>query len=215
MASNKIVFERKSLFQWIKLEEARSKIKEDFKSKDARKVSASIFGYVQLASKDGEIRDWDKLDTATSLSLYAEATAVNAPTKDFPVLKASVETKEPPPWEYPGRAWYFWFNMLSKNYGWDKDYISALDPDDAIGLYQEIEIEHQLEREWQWGLTEIAYPYDPHTKTSKFKPLTRPNWMLPIAPKPKIVRIRKDMLPVGNIVGDDDLTQAVDAERNP
>lgn len=211
MPSRKIEFERKGLRQWITLEEARSKIKDSFETKDAHKSSDSIFDYLRLASKVDEDGEWDKLDAITAFRLYVEAHSLNSPSKEFPILKAHVEDKEPLPWEYPGRAWYFWLNLFSKNYDWEIEYISSLEIDDAIGLYQELEIDKQLEREWEWSMSEVSWQYDPSDKKSHFKALPRPNWMLPIAPKPKIIRLPKDMLPIGIVDNLDELNKAVDA----
>lgn len=213
--SNKTIFERKSLREWIQLEEARSKIRDMFKTKDAVKISDALFEYLQLASSLGMVKEWDKLDSITLFGLYLEAYSLNSPKKEFPILKAHIENKDKhPDWEYPGRQWYFWLNLFSKNYSWSIEYISKLDIDDAIGLYQEVEIDKQLEKEWEWSRSEIAFVYDKNSKSSHFQPLPRPQWMLPIAPKPRIVRIRKDMLPIGNIEGNDGIGQVVDPSRD-
>ena len=79
--------------------------------------------------------------------------------------------------------------------------IEILDIDTAIGLYQEISIDDQFEKEWEWSLSEIAFPYNQSTKKQEYKPLERPEWMLPISPKQlPTMKMRKDMMPVGNIV---------------
>lgn len=200
----RLKFERKSLREWIKLEEARSQIKDNFKKKDGAKATNFIFDYINLAAKT-KIDDLSMMESAIVLGMYVDAVTLNSPRKPFPILKQAVETKDKLPWEYEGREWYFWANLFSSLYGWSMDEIAALDIDDAIGLYQESEIDKQLQREWEWGLTELAYPYDSTTKTGKFKPLSRPQWMMPIVPKPKTIRIRKDMMPVGNLLGKDDL----------
>jgi len=205
---NKITFERKSLRKWIELEEARSKIKDAFKIRDGAKAASSIFTYIQLAGYKDKLND---LDSPTVLGYYLDAFGINSPSKNFTVLKQAVEDKEPLPWEYDGRAWYFWWNLFSSNYGWPKEIIEVMDIDDAIGLYQEIEIDRQLSREWEWGLSEIAYEYDSTTKSGKFKPLTRPQWMMPIVGKPKTYRMRKDMIPMGNIEGKDELDKVFGA----
>lgn len=215
MPPKTIEFERKSLRQWIDLEEARSKIRDDFKAKNAEQSSQNIFAYIQLATKDRKKLEWDKFDGISALALFLEARLINTPTREFPILKFHNEQKETPPWEYPGRAWYYWLNLFSKNYHWPIDYISKLDIDDAIGLYQECKIDEQIDKEWEWGLSEIAYPYDPSAKAGIFKPLGRPQWMLGIAPKPRVVHIKADMLPMGNIEGIDELNQAVESKGNP
>lgn len=75
---------------------------------------------------------------------------------------------------------------------------SELDPDDGVALLQEILTDDQLEKEWQWSLSEIAYPYNPDTKKSEFKNLPRPVWMQKEIRKPvKQIKIPASMLPVG------------------
>lgn len=214
MAQKRIKFERKSLREWIELEEARSKIQEGFKDKNANMAAKAIFTYLHKAAKN-EITGLEEMDSASVLGLYLDAYALNIPRKNFPILKQQIENKEKMPWEYEERAWYFWVNLLSANYGWTMEYIAKLDIDDAIGLYQETEIDKQFNREWQWGLTELAYPYDETTKKSKFHPLTRPQWMMPIVPKPKIIKMRKNMIPIGKIEGQDELDKVFGPGKSP
>lgn len=215
MTKNKIEFERKSLRKWIELEEARSKIKDVLKTKNATRAAVSIFAYIQLAQTGQEDYELDKLYAPNVFTLFLEAFTINSPRMNFPILKSAADKNEKLPWEYEGRSWYFWLNLLSEKYGWNMDYISLLDIDDAIGLYQEIEIDRQLQKEWEWGLSEIAYQYDKASKSSKFHPLSRPSWMRPIAPKPKIIKIKRDFLPVGNVIGTNELDKAVGLGTNP
>lgn len=144
--------------------------------------------------------NWEEVPWYETINAFAESANLNNITKKFPILDGKKEKNEPLPWEYDGRSWYFWANLFSINYGWRLDEISLLDIDDALGLYQEIVIDDQMQKEWQWGLSEISYPYNQSSKKQEFKPLARPNWMLPIAPTPKIVKLRKDMLPMGTII---------------
>ena len=92
-----------------------------------------------------------------------------------------------------------WVNILAERYGWTFDTISNLDTDVALALIQEILTDKQLEKEFLWGMSEIAYPYNSQTKESKFSPLQRPYWMKAAPQEIKMVRIRKSMLPVGNV----------------
>jgi len=91
--------------------------------------------------------------------------------------------------------------MLAKEFGWNCEYIAELDVDDAIALAQEIAVGDQIEKEFQWAISEVPY----QTKDG-FKPLDRPKWMLyntetsPI----KKTKIRKEFMPVGAIVKFDD-----------
>jgi hypothetical protein len=135
--------------------------------------------------------------------VYAEAVQINAPSFDFPILQPSTGGKDnkKAPWEYNGRAWYFWLNLFAGRYGWSEIAISVMDIDTAIGLYQEIILDDQLKNEFVYGLSEIAYPYNQSTKKQEFRPMPRPEWMKPLIPKQlPIIKMRKDMLPMGNIV---------------
>ncbi len=153
---------------------------------------------------------WNEVAWFDFVSIYYKAIELNSPTLSFPFLQERQKEEKKLPWEYEGRAWFFWLNLFAKNYGWDEKTIEELDIDTALGAMQEIFIDEQMEKEWDWGLSEIAYPYDTSTKKSKFKPLDRPAWMMPIIPKQMpTVRMHRKHLPIGNII---DL-QAQEADR--
>lgn len=148
--------------------------------------------------------DWNKVPWYEVIELYSYVVKLNSPKLNFPILNESKKNKEKLPWEYRGRNWYFWLSLFAKAYGWNSDTVSKLDLDTAIGLFQELQIDMQLDREFQWGLSEIAFPYNPSTKKSEYHPLERPEWMRPIAQAPKKIKIRKDMMPVGNVINPDE-----------
>ena len=116
-----------------------------------------------------------------------------------------MDTKKKPVWDYEGRTWYSWVHDLAHAYGWSMEYIAELDIDDASSLLQELIIDDQLEKEFYWMTSEIAYPYNESSKKSEFKPLDRPIWMRDEIRsikegKDQTVRILKEHLPVGNII---------------
>lgn len=154
--------------------------------------------------------DWSAVPWFDFLEILSDTIILNSPTKKFPILEEKRKNEEKLPWEYDGRAWYFWLNIFAQNYGWSENQIEHLDIDDAIGLYQEIVINEQLQKEWEWGMSEVAYKYDKSSKTSKYQPLHRPIWMLPLAKPQQKIKIRKDMLPVGNIIKLSDLVKKKD-----
>lgn len=194
---------RYKLREWLKLDAVREKLVDAIDTKDIDGLSKSMCAFVSVASNVS-------VDILLSLPWYEIAEAfsmIEAENKlrlDFALLRTGKKKPDNPAWEYKGRTWYWWLHILSSHYGWTSEYIAELDIDDATGLLQEILTEEQLEREWQWSLTEIAYPYNENTKKSNFKPLDRPEWMMMASPEfmPKIpmVRIRKDMMPVGFII---------------
>lgn len=186
---------RFGLKRWLELEEVKPDVntgRDEFVDK--------IYLYLSIALEiDIETLlqfPWYEIATA-----YGEIVVANLPKTDFPILRATtkdVTTKSN--WEYPGRTWYVWAHLLSKNYGWELEVIEKLDIDDAIALIEEIMVENQLDREWEWALSPTAYQYNEATKKSEFKPLPRPRWMQDEVEPPKKLKIPKSLIPMGKIV---------------
>lgn len=181
------------------MEEIRGKIEEAVRIRDYDGAFDAIMSYCLTASRVPDDIDFANLSWIEALGLYIEALVLNLPQKKFPILRKG-SNQDRPIWEYEGRTWYFWANKFATNYGWELEYIGNLDVDDAIALFQELETDVQLQKEWEWSKTELAYPYNSSTKTSSFQPLPRPEWMRPVPQPPKKIRIRKDMLPAGVII---------------
>jgi len=109
------------------------------------------------------------------------------------------ETKDA--WDYSGRLWFFYCNLIASEYGWSPKTIASMDVEDALALIQEILTSAHLEREFIWSTTTIAYPYNKATKKSNYSPLAKPYWMLgEVKQTKKAPPIPKSLLPVGNIV---------------
>ena len=192
--------QRSNLRQWLHLEDIRSKIIEAAGNKDIELVVESMYSYISSAF--GFNLDLEDLPWIQVVEIYAEISLLNAPKLDFPILKVRSKKDQIPSWDYEGRTWYFWSHMLARNYGWNLDYIANFSIDDGIAFIQEIMIDDQMKREWEWSLSEIAYSYNEKTKKSEFRELERPFWMSEQkeVKEPKKIKIRKDMLPIGNII---------------
>jgi hypothetical protein len=102
-------------------------------------------------------------------------------------------------WDYEGRNWHFYSHMLAKAYGWSLEYIARLGIEEALAKIQEILTNEQLEKEFQWMMTEVAYKYDKGSKKSYLQKLDRPHFMRPTANAPKKTKISKSYIPVGNV----------------
>ena len=194
---------RLKLKGWTMLEALKSELDTATSKNDYNQLFNVMVKFIEVAvlpTPSGI--EWDKLPWYEFLEIYNKVISLNSPTLEFSILRGSGKKEDKKlPWEYEGRAWYFWLNLFAQNYGWSIDTVSELDIDDAIGLYQEIEIGEQTEKEWQWGLSEFSYSYDKSSKKSKHIPMQRPSWMLPMVPKElPVVRMRRDMLPVGNVI---------------
>lgn len=145
---------------------------------------------------------WEAVSWIEAITAFLSISSLNTVHLDLPLLtiKEQIKDQFSVPWDYPGRGWYIWLNIFAKEYGWRADYIAEMEVDDAFALLQEIEVDRQLEREWDWQTTELAYPYNKDTKKSEFKPLSRPVWMRPKVGPPKAKRIPKALMPIGNVI---------------
>ena len=194
-----IEVERAKLRLWFDLEDLRSKLKEAAEEGDSRAVSSLICSYLSVAS-DEEVETFQNAGWEEVAMAFAEISVLNSTRKQFPLFSyKSEEPTELVSWEYEGRTWYLWVHTLAKAYGWTEEYISELEIETGLALIQETMVEDQLRREWEWSLTELAYPYNKVTKTSKFSPLPRPGWMGRIVEEPKKTKLVKAWLPIGNI----------------
>lgn len=143
---------------------------------------------------------FSKIGWSNTLSLYFLAVSLNSPKK-IPLLTTISNKKKDRPvsWDYEYRNYVYWSHLLSATYGWTLEYVSNLDTNIALAHIQEILTDQQLNREFTWSTTEVAYPYNATTKESKFKPLTRPYWMLEKAQPLKKIKILKSHMPSGLI----------------
>jgi len=199
VSGKSIEVERAKLRLWFDLEDMRTSLKEAAGKGDTQAVSLILCSYLSSASNEDielfQNANWEEVAIA-----YAEITFLNAPLLHLPLFDYHDEKQvDTVSWEYEGRTWYLWVHTLAKAYGWTEEYISNLEIETGLALIQEPVVEEQLAKEWEWSLTELAYPYDKNTKTSKFNPLPRPGWMKSVAKKPKKTKLLKSMLPVGFI----------------
>lgn len=130
------------------------------------------------------------------------------PLTSLPVDKMDIPVKQP--WEYDGRTWFFYSSLLAHEYGWSVEYIANLKVFDAMAYVQEILFSQQMNREFEWSMSEASVLYDEKSKTTKPNPLPRPYWMTTAKPDeplpiPKI-NIPKNLLPIG-VVNYDALTE--------
>ena len=188
-------FERVKLRDWLNLSDLYEEI---LSAIDIHIIVELIDKYISIALKGFNIEERPWIETVEVLNKIIN---INKPSKEIPSLRSNIEAKKHS-WDYPGRTWYFWLHIFAKEYGWKSEYIADLDVDDALGLMQEVIVDDQLNKEWDWMLSEIAYPYDSASKKSIFKPLERPIWMKQVYVEQELpkVKILKAHLPVGNII---------------
>jgi hypothetical protein len=197
LGNKQISVSRPKLKVWIHLEDIRGEIKE---AEDENEIVHLLFSYVSKATAIS-IDELELLPWYEIMDAYNSIVGLCAPMIDFPILRYEEKDVKKEVWDYDERSWYMWANTLASEYGWKLEYIAELDVDDAIGLLEEIYLSTQLEREWEWSSSEIAYPYDSRTKKSNYKPLPRPQWMQgvndDIIKKATELKVPASYLPVG------------------
>lgn len=194
---------RLKLRKWLNFEQVQRSIIKAVESKDADEFAKQLCILVSFVL-DAPITEVMETPWFNLVSVYNEITELNK-FHTIPLVKYPAK-EEDVPWDYIGRKWFWWVNTLAKAYGWTIPQIEDLDIDEAVSLLQEILVDQQFEREWQWGLSEVAYPYDEGSKKSKYRPLPKPAWMEkeePLVINQK-VKFKKSMLPVGRIIGEND-----------
>lgn len=186
---------RSTLRQWLELEEIVSEIKEG-KSK-----AEGIYSYLSIVI-NGEDIDFSEIPWYETAEAFSKVLILNSTKYSFPILKVKIKNIELS-WDYEGRTFYIWAHMFASQYGWDIDYIANLDIDDAIALAQEISVEEQLQREWEWGLSDRSIKWNKQGKGT-YQPLDRPDWMQTpaqaLVEKAEKMKIPKSMIPVGVVV---------------
>lgn len=175
---------------------------EDFKAQIGRakvgSVSSLIYSYLSIALPISFI--FKKLPWYTTLKWFSAVGEKQRPNIKLPILDEHPPSKkeEIVSWDYDGRTWHFYSNLLASRYGWDLEYISNLTVEEALGKIQEILIDMQIDKEFQYSLSEVAYPYNKQTKKNEYKALERPYWMKPVLKKEvKKIKIHKMFVPQG------------------
>ena len=192
-----LVVEQAHLKTWLLSSEIYSRFRKALTDKSFTIVPMLVTEYLTLTT--GLDRNfWDKQSWLDTVSALDQIVMLNVPTISASILSSKDEAKEQP-WDYPQRLWYLWANAFAHAYGWELYEIEHLSIDDAIGLFQEIEFDQQMEKEFYYGLSEVAYPYNKSTKKSIFKPMPRPDWMLPASKGIPKVMLDKSMLPMGQV----------------
>ena len=157
-------------------------------------ILAYISTAVHIKEKWFEQADWFRVVDLFYICIS------KSPIVKLPLTTPSPDKGKEEPWNYEGRSWHVYSHLLASTYGWSLEYISQLQVEEALAKIQEIQTDTQLEHEFYYGLSEIAYPYDKNSKKSIYKPLERPYWMRPkLQPIPRF-KIAKAILPMGNVV---------------
>jgi len=193
-------FELLRLGDFFKLEILRKKLIESIRKKDKKQLKESIEDIIFLQTR-GLFKSesfFERLQAAYQTIIFNQ---INADAAIFKPRKTKEnKPQETSSWNYDGRTLAIWIDTFAQNYHWSLSEILNLPLNTAIYLYQEIAINIQLKKEWEYSLTELAYPYNKNTEKNEFKPLQRPDWMAETADALiTVTKIPKSLLPFGVI----------------
>lgn len=152
--------------------------------------------------------DVDQGTGTEQLLAYLQLRRLNQIKQTFAFQECEPPPAEPVPYTYDGRGYIWLIHKLADRYGWTREQIFNLWPEEVGAYLQEIMVAEYDEADQQRSISELAYHYDRNTKKATFIPIPRPDWIKGKSER-KRYRIRRDMLPVGNII---DLTNATDKD---
>lgn len=128
----------------------------------------------------------------------AAAVANRLPETEMFAMMKYAERGKPVAWDYPGRPLINWLHSFAEAYGWTKDEVFDLWPEEAVALLQEIEVSEFSRREFEHMHSELAYHYDKRGKGT-YQPLRKPFWMV-FRAKRVVTRLSRKSLPVGLVI---------------
>lgn len=167
-------------------------------SQDSGAMAGAVFAYLHTAigigRADFETAAWIELSVA-----YHAALEMNriVDVDKLAVLRTPADGK-PPRWDYEGRDLVEWVDLFARAYGWTKEYVCDLYPEEAVALSQEIMAHDFYERRFFHSLSEVNYYTERGSHRRRYAEMDAPFWMMASA-GPKKTRLRRDMIPVGNV----------------
>jgi len=193
--SETVFVSRCRLLAHLQLSEIEIRIR---KSSQPVLISALMIEYLTLAGMDEE--QIKKASTYELLEAFFALRQLNAWQWLLPwLVNSETGPTQPEFYDYSGRRWAVWVHRLASRYGWSRDEIFNLWPEEAAAYIQEIMVSEYHEREDRRALSEISYKYDKASKTSQFIPTPVYSWMIDES-LPVAVRTSVKLLPVGNVI---------------
>jgi hypothetical protein len=172
-----------------------SRLAQDF---DEEPDAGAIHAYLEACGLPDEGTGVERLAAYVALRL------LNEWQWDLPWMTQPGDPEhKPPAYEYEDRTWAWWLHKLASRYGWSRDQIFDLYPEEAACYLQEIFVAEFDETDQQRSLSELAYKYDKGAQTSRFVPTPRPGWMVGME-APKTRKVHRRAVPVGNVISLDD-----------
>jgi hypothetical protein len=195
---------RARLGDFLRLQQARETLLEGVKSEDNREIVTGLYAFLRVLLTDLSEDEFYAAPWMDIAAAYMQIETINIVphSQDFAIIRFAVRSDKKVPWHHSERVVMIWVHMLAKAYGWTRDEIFNLWPEEAIALVMEVLADDQMDREFLHALSEVAYEYNKSTKKSSYKPLQRPAWMMlgDRDGKVKKTKLRRDWLPQGAVI---------------
>jgi hypothetical protein len=188
--------ERARLGLHLRLARQAEAVESCLAARDVAGASTALRAYLGMAGVD------TGAGTGAELAIvYRRLCAANRLQFALPFMRDEAPPREGPPlsYDYPGRGQAWWVHKLASRYGWSRDQVLGLWPEEAACYLQEILVAEFDEADERRSLSELAYHYDEHTRTSSFRPVPRPAWMVGERLRRR-GRMPRVMLPTGNVI---------------
>jgi len=186
----------------LRLGKLAAEITEEIEGGNGQRAAALITRYFELSGLDST-----GLSGVEQLACLTPLLELNRVKMLFAFQTYVSGKLDNPPYDYEGRNWAWWVHKLATRYGWTSEYIFNLWPEEAAAYLQEIIISEYDELDEKRRLSEVGWTYNKATKEYNFHPTPRPSWIVEDKRKLQPRRIRRDMLPVGNVISLNDKTQ--------
>jgi len=197
LAGESHIIERARLGRFFRLGELYRKYQQALNKRSIRSIDY-LLDYLALSS-DISRGKWENCSPLELADGFLRLVELNNVRINLPIFSESQERKEKV-YEYRGRFIATWISRLARMYGWSSEQILNLFPEEAACYIQESELQEFTEREFLYQLSDIAYQYDKHSKTSRYIPLKRAGWMLEKKEKEEKIKIPKKFIPQGVVI---------------
>lgn len=182
--------------RWIELEELKDKIIRAV-GENSSEFPKHLVDFLSTALPFSSL--FNRLPWIYPMKAFVFLLKATSLDLDIPIAKGSGGNQRKDNWDYEGRTWHLYSHILADAYGWTLEYIANLPVLEALSKVQEILTEKQLDKEFDWMQSEVAYRYDKASKKSYLQKLNRPAWMRPHMETIQRKKMPRYLIPVGAV----------------
>lgn len=189
---------RARLGGFLRLQRILLDILKAAKAQDTGPLVDAVFSFLQTAigmSAD----DFANASWLEVVNVYQKVLDANRlPDSEQYAMMKYAEAVKPVPWDYPARTMIVWLHYFAEAYGWSKETVLELWPEEAIALLQEIEASDLARREFEHMHSQLSYKFDSRGRGT-YQPLRKPFWMV-YRHRRITTRMTRRSLPVGKVI---------------